>query len=434
MVWLAVAAAAAPRRRVHALVASEGAPPLCPARALSSPHLASEHGPTAAAPIVYVTSDCAAFDAGRAFEMPYPSDIGFQRRDLFSCAWPDLADQRAWLAAVESDSSAKALRCYYGRVYPGLPAQAAVNASGLMFFWAHVPTLGAVDRINVTWVTGFNGADGLNGAACPMPDRTLWALWNDASFYPATFTCSGAAQRCGCANRFCSPRVLVNTSAGAQGGFSPTGASAGSRTLAPQWACAVGYQQNARMDSLLRFPGFWAFRNDSESRASGQMSTKGVADDTWVEVLRIARLDDRFDGPNAPSANSVLDDERATVGQVWFWVARGSGVWLNVGRSLVMPGPHNPSCRDAHARGYDTIQLTRSYGFSFELIDCRGQERPDANVTYEPACPPSHIELRSGLPTPRDAPALAGVKGGSDAACACDHSYDFLNCLGGKAS
>jgi hypothetical protein len=143
------------------------------------------------------------------------------------------------------------------------------------------------------------------------------------------------------------------------------------------------------------------------------------------------------------------------VGQLWFWVARGSGVWLNVGRSLVMTGPPppsrtaatsvrgslslpaaptttNPTCREARARGYDTIQLLRSYGLTYELIDCRGVTRPDWNVTYEPACPPDHVQLRVGLPAPRDAPALAGA-GGTSAPCSCDHSYDFLNCYGEAA-
>jgi hypothetical protein len=178
------------------------------------------------------------------------------------------------------------------------------------------------------------------------------------------------------------------------------------------------------------FPGFFVFRNETADRASGQMSERGVADHTWVEVVRIARLDDRYIGTTHPLANqSSIVAEQCLVGQIWFWVARGSGVWINVGRSLVLPGPFPRACEEAYAEGYDTVQLTRSYGLTYELIDCRGMSRPDAWLSYEPACPPSHIELRAGMPTPRDAPALNGLAG-TDSPCACDSSYDFLNCFG----
>ena len=74
----------------------------------------------------------------------------------------------------------------------------------------------------------------------------------------------------------------------------------------------------------------------------------GRCPDREDQVMRIDRID----------LASDADTTTCTVGQVWFWAAPGSGVWLNVGRSLVVRGDAaRPGCREAHAQGYDTIQM-----------------------------------------------------------------------------
>mmetsp|Transcript_13709 Transcript_13709/g.36362 ORF Transcript_13709/g.36362 Transcript_13709/m.36362 type:complete len:143 (+) Transcript_13709:2-430(+) len=115
----------------------------------------------------------------------------------------------------------------------------------------------------------------------------------------------------------------------------------------------------------------------------------------------------------------------------------GSGVWWNTGKSLVVtPSSRMPSCIEAAARGYDSIQLTGSFSyFTFELVDCRAHRLglPTARQTWEHACPPSHMELRSGLPSPRYAPALSDVQraGWGGTLCACDTARPYINCAGG---
>ena len=46
----------------------------------------------------------------------------------------------------------------------------------------------------------------------------------------------------------------------------------------------------------------------------------------WVEVRRVSRL-------------TGFGGDANTEGQLWFWVAPGSRIWLNVGRSLVRTNP-----------------------------------------------------------------------------------------------
>lgn len=48
-----------------------------------------------------------------------------------------------------------------------------------------------------------------------------------------------------------------------------------------------------------------------------------MPDNAWVEVMRISRFE-----------SNTLASERCTIGQVFYWVAFGSGIWINVGRSV----------------------------------------------------------------------------------------------------
>ena len=410
---------------------------LCAADTLRPRTILGEYGPTADEPLVSIRSNCSAVAAGEMFRTPYASNVAFHDAPskatgskADTCQWTNVAANRAWLSAVEATDAAFKMSCYYGRVYPGIATGARVNASQLDYFWSHVPTLGATSVLGVSAISIMANAP---SGACPMPDRSLWMVKEDAALHPARLSCADVSA-CRCENAECAPRLAADNDV--------------TSSFSSSWSCAV-----AAMSSAPAFPGFFAHRSDKDAIrrvpshsswvSKAAATNRHVADNTWVEVMRIARMDDRF---GAPAADSPFESEMALVGQVWFWVARGSGVWLNVGRSLVMRGPQpvasrtavelsagpvttNPTCREARSRGYDTIQLLRSFGMTNELIDCRGAARPDWNVTYEPGCPPPHVELRAGLPTPRDAPALEGVEG-SFAACACDRSYDFANCYG----
>ena len=169
--------------------------------------------------------------------------------------------------------------------------------------------------------------------------------------------------------------------------------------------------------SDLRFPGFFVHRFDASALLPPYVS--GVPDNTWVEVLRVARIETHF------------GNSSCTAGQVWFWLAMGSGIWWNTGRSL---RGENPGCGEARRRGFDSIQLLRSFnGYSYELVDCRGAEAPGASRRWESACPPPHVELRAGAPPrPYFAPALAeGLPAEAarrSSACLCDQSRYHLNC------
>lgn len=66
------------------------------------------------------------------------------------------------------------------------------------------------------------------------------------------------------------------------------------------------------------------------------------------------------------------------------------------------------------------MQFSHSFPkMTLELVDCRGAQRPDALSHWELACPPDHIELRTGTPWPRFAPALHGNATGAWRRCDC---------------
>ena len=189
---------------------------------------------------------------------------------------------------------------------------------------------------------------------------------------------------------------------------------------------------------LVTFPGTFIQRFDYEYLAQHPATSHwrtGIESHKWVEVMRIDRID----------LVSHSDTTTCTLGQVWMWLAPGSGIWYNLGNSkkAVTTGeaaglwyglPTRP-CTTARAEGYDSIQLIEfENGFSFEILDCRGDGLPSFDHSWDIACPPPHLELRSGLP-PKDqrwAPALEGLPEAAEgtAACRCDAERWHLNCEG----
>ena len=116
----------------------------------------------------------------------------------------------------------------------------------------------------------------------------------------------------------------------------------------------------------------------------------------------------------------------------WFNVARGSGIFVNVGRTLVTPDKYSSTlfedlgltpkgclttdttgdkcydryiCTAATTKGFDSIQVLSHS----ELIICGGQ---CATESVTGACPP--VELRSGFR--------------ADRSCGCNEQHRILNC------
>ena len=394
----------------------------CPAMRQYSPR--TVHQLIEPSNLVKDMTECNAFEDGLIMSTMWASNIIFHDRQRkrpsndATCAevFPEEASHRSWLKEVaaygqkNNANHTADLDCYYQRVYGGAVQGGLVDVSGLDFFWSHAPTLGSA-HINVSWLsTAHNGPESIG--ACAVPEGTLWAVWNDASMHPAILSCTGAARRCSCSNDACAPRLLVNPTS------SKLDATAGQSSFSSGFQCAM----DAVPRSKLRSPGFFVHREGVRSA--------GVADHTWVEVMRTARMD-KFYGGEAPAESlEGFRSKMDLVGQLWFRVARGSGVWLNVGRSQRHSGrSNNPSCAQARADGYDTIQLTTGYGSAYDLIDCRGANRPDANITYEAACPPPFINLIAGAPLPRDAPGLVRVTDDVRLRCRCDRALDAVTCM-----
>lgn len=280
------------------------------------------------------------------------------------------------------------------RYAPHTPVHARVRhprppVHRLSFYWNHVP---GRSRFAVTWACW----------DCAFNDGRLWAPLAESAYNPQ----------------------LVESYAGAQ-------------SCKHDITCLKPLARSRFDGPRLRFPGFFVFHGGALGASDARDVLKhGVPDHTWAEVIRV----------------SVLDDDAGLVGFVWFWQAMGSGIWLNTGRSLRLVGSRSlaetiwqldpdhclgpgkcGACEKVRAMGYDTVQLTQfANGYSLEILDCRGADRPDGRDLWPHACPPPHIELLQGVPEVRYAPALEGVRSESHA-CSCDLSRDYINCNGSPA-
>lgn len=200
------------------------------------------------------------------------------------------------------------------------------------------------------------------------------------------------------------------------------------------------------------FPGFFVTRSPPIHE---DVRMTGVPDNTWVEIIRIARRNDKSQ-----------ERDQCLVGQVWFWAAPGSGeernepqeragervvfpdrvaldslvltrvragVWWNTGRSKRLLGSsylyRRPTCREVRLQGFDSLQFSPFFPkMTLELVDCRGAHRSDALSRWESACPPGHIELRAGTPRPRYAPALHDEVARAWRRCECDNAAAHISC------
>jgi len=412
------------------------------------------------------------------------------------CLGGDEAEGQAdWLAAAERHSPERLayLKGVYGEQAAGLEG---VDARHVRFYWNSAPNRSA---INVTWWTTRCAILGY------LREGQLIAYIDDAKYSPSLLT-PPMIERC--EPEECDadcPQPLRPLRVGEGGATGPSlqelvrlGSSTKRFCLAATLDAFIsnlstgisfidghsswGFELSAASGYPplpYTFPGFFVVRDlfpqgpvAADPPFPVGMPERGLPDHTWVEVMRISRLDDK-------TSREVAD--RSQVGQVWFWLASGSGIWWNTGRSLVInininitamaaidggatesvlssracvPSVHNAddytnrsllnfwrmrderlrefTCKRARAMGYDSMQLTSSFcGFSWELVDCRGIDRSDAAQTWTAACPPPHVQMLRGLPEPRVAPAVAHVTGPSSP-CFCETGHNFLNCAASR--
>jgi hypothetical protein len=314
-----------------------------------------------------------------------------------------LQAQLAWLQYANTEPHPPELLQYLAGIYRFDELEKTtlrLRTSELRYFWSNVP--GRM-QVNVTWACASCALNRL------LHSPSLFAPHDEASLNPHLI------------------RGLSSSSIGSR----------------RQAAAQASYRP-----SQLTFPGFFVYRHEQQgSSSSGSSGTRGsavgVRHHTLVEVMRVARLDDK------PAGSA----EASTRHQIFYWLAPGSGIWLDVGVTMVLSGEAaeaslpGTTCRDARLKGFDTIQRLEAFGgFSSELVDCREpgvsgprasrEAAPAEEGRWEGACPPVGVQLWAGLPTPprRHAPWLiAGGKGigGRLQPCVCDPALSFLNCKGG---
>ena len=162
-------------------------------------------------------------------------------------------------------------------------------------------------------------------------------------------------------------------------------------------------------------PSQWIWHPPPHEKGSFQ-PYKDFAANTWVEVMR---------------EEDPFGDEHYGA---WYVSAKGSGVWLNIGKTITFTEHGNAythfgvrdneaMCRKAATAGFDTVQFSAHHDHTNYPCDTAGGY-PYMNIevvavkqtgTY--ACgskgKPSKDVLRSGWGTDK---------------CDCDNSYKFANC------
>ena len=295
--------------------------------------------------------------------------------------------QRAWLGRVERSPAPSEVVAYLSSVWQvkALPPD-AVHAGAILFFWHNAPF--AAQR-SVRWVC----------AVCEdqLPLGSIWAPHEEAKLNPSLLAPGACRSRSG--------QDLTE--------------------------CRLGHLHARYNASRIEFPGFFVHRFAREAATfQASLYVRGVPDHHFVEVMRVSRVENKI-GSTLSASNGRSS---CTRGQLWFWLAIGSGIWLDVGRSLRVLNIKESldGCHAARAAGYDTIQLMQSMrGLTFEIVECRAMGlRGDTDV-WEDACPPRHVKLRSGLPEPRYSPGLTLPSGQLESfQCNCDNAVDHLNCDG----
>jgi hypothetical protein len=308
--------------------------------------------------------------------------------------------QMAWLHALPYHNQfPHYLSAVYGRSALAItPARMASFASSLSFFWGHAP---ARPNVTVTWQCHWRP-----GCVAEIRTGQLWAPLAEATLNPSLLDWKAL------------PGSLHT------GNISKHGL--GSRSQR-----ASQLLRRTFNSSRLTFPGLFVHRS--------RRPPPFVSDGEWVEVFRVSRVEDK-----------AMPRDVCTEGQLWYWRAPGSGIWLNVGHSLrhgaapLTPG--RSLCAEAASSGYDTVQLAFADLGVAEILDCRAALRGNRTAltrTWELACPPPLASpLRSGLPPhavqtsttpPSEHRSGHGTarRAGRDSPpcpCRCDNQLPRLNC------
>lgn len=174
----------------------------------------------------------------------------------------------------------------------------------------------------------------------------------------------------------------------------------------------IGYA-DAAPGSRARFPGFFL-------ASASAVDDARLPDHSWVEVMHVARDEDHRD-----------EESIASEGQFWYWLAPGSGIFLNLGRALRSPtvGVSSPGCRHAVGRGYDTILITQPDDFGSGMV-----EAADGRVRYGtlPACvaptQDSSISVRPATTHPTGSMSGQAVSPKSSTAAAQRRALHWTSC------
>ena len=283
-----------------------------------------------------------------------------------------------------------------------------VNASRLSFFWNVVPRR---NQFRVHW--------SCHTCVGITKYETLWAPSEEAMTNPLLrdretdrTSCRQTTSQCIEAYNLGlpTPRSVKSN----RSGLSCSCAGSSAATHLAWLRRSNSYWASSSAPLRIHFPGFFVYRGRATPAPDG----------AWIEVMRVARTDI---GERHPSG-------AATRGQVWFYAAPGSGIWLNVGRTLALESAHRGGCVDARHGRYDSVQFANAFGgYAHEVVDCRGATLLGAMEVWEAACPPWHVELRLGIPRPPRFPPDTFVDeidttSMGDCPCKCDDAYDFLNC------
>ena len=218
-----------------------------------------------------------------------------------------LPAQFAWLSThVHASPLPHEMLAYFAQLYasPGASSGSAsashssrqvdvvefsrIDASEMHYFWAHVP---GRSTVTITWVC----------ADCEFSDTLgpkLWAPNPVSSLNPKVVEGYAGARHC------------------PDAGIVPV--------TQRRTTCLKAVGEREYDVRALRFPGFFVHRFGSRLTDGPPVMRQGVADHMWVEVMRVA----------------VIDDQQSTRGMVWYFLAIGSGVWWNVGRSLRIVGDY----------------------------------------------------------------------------------------------
>ena len=253
---------------------------------------------------------------------------------------PYLAAQRYWLTWLDHERSSlrrnasdrDELSTYVGTVYPNAALDVSttvINASRMEFFWNTVP---GRTSFRVLWSCASCSTKGYRAPSA------LWTPSEEATSNPFLFE-RGYLRHCNvtehpsCASPLVRNHVLQTVEVNDR-----------------EAVHIPGFMIQKLPQRPFHFPGFFRAAAVPGGKNSTQLVSATIPDGTWCEVMRVARWN--IDSNRYPT--------ESTRGQVWFWLAVGSGIWWNVGRSLRLSHEKNNKQSAAEPSNHSFSRLLRS--------------------------------------------------------------------------